>query len=223
MLLYSAFGESRVCFCQAYRAAPALMQLCSHRPAHDCRDASEVFKRCGGRAWNASHLIARTTPRLSSRALFHKQTGFCLLALGVYILLRIRAERSERNTRHRLAWQMERGSRRGSPLSESGKNRQCSLVRKRANRDMVNYRGNAQCGPQCCVCIYVKHFPRCLTCKYLGLVVETMGFLMADAATNIYSRLAHNNACVFIALNTFMVCSHLACLVWLLCLCGPFG
>jgi len=35
------------------------------------------------------------------------------------------------------------------------------------------------------LCIYLKHFPRCLTCKYLGLVVETMGFLMADAATNI--------------------------------------
>ncbi|KAL1268219.1 hypothetical protein QQF64_033582 [Cirrhinus molitorella] len=46
-----------------------------------------------GRAWNASHLIARTTPWLSLRALFHKQTGFCRLVLSIYILLRIRAER----------------------------------------------------------------------------------------------------------------------------------
>ncbi len=122
LLPYSAspYSESRFCFCQAFRAAPVLLQVWL------LTQASTRLQRCfwcfrGGRAWNASHLIARTTPWLSSWALFHKQTGFCRLALSVYILLRIRAEQRERSTRHRLTWQMERRSRRGSQLSESGK------------------------------------------------------------------------------------------------------
>ncbi len=143
---------------------------------------------------DASHLFARTTPWLSLWALFHKQTGFCRLARSVYILLRIRAEQREE---HSSQADMTDGEKlqAGESAQWIWNIRQCSLERKRANRDMVNYWANHW--PQCCVCIYIRHFPRCLTWKYLGFMVKTffLFFYSWHRYRYLKSKVADNKVC----------------------------